>query len=116
MSEEQNLPTPEEDYQNQKIVEQEAIKDAFKVLIEHFDTVQLFVTRHEPVTESGTLEYIQGAGNYYARFGQVQMWLEKQRAEGTSESLNNMFDMITIFDEDDDSDEEIDEDDDEPEE
>lgn len=46
---------------------------------EYFDTVQIFVTRHEPAVENGTLEYNGGVGNHYARLGHVQAWLEDQK-------------------------------------
>lgn len=102
--------TSDEFYKSQKLIEQDAIRKAFEILGEHFDTVQLFLTRHEPVIESGTLEYTQGIGNYYARFGQVQMWIEKQKAESTSESFNNFLDNLPILEE---IDEDLDEDDEE---
>jgi hypothetical protein len=46
---------------------------------EYFDTVQVFVTRHEPATENGTVEYNGGVGNHYARLGHIQSWLEDQK-------------------------------------
>ena len=46
-------------------------------LMEHFDSVQIFVTRHEgDITMSGAT----GHGNFYARYGQVQEWLCRQDA------------------------------------
>ena len=48
-------------------------------LCEHFDTVQIFVTRHDG-------EYCmvanRGNGNWYARYGQIHEWLiqEDERA------------------------------------
>ena len=48
---------------------------AVESLGEHFDTVQIFVTRHEPTTEDGTIAFRSGAGNWYARYGQIREWL-----------------------------------------
>lgn len=51
---------------------------------EHFDTVQIFVTRHMPAELDGTITVNRGAGNWCARYGQVREWLiyeeEKIRA------------------------------------
>lgn len=45
---------------------------------EHFDSVQIIVTVNEPTTESGTLIYQAGTGNWFARFGSVREWLINQ--------------------------------------
>jgi len=43
-------------------------------LLEHFDTVQIFVTRHDG--QKDDTEAIRvGGGNFYARCGQVRRWL-----------------------------------------
>ncbi len=47
-------------------------------LSEHFDTVQIFVTRHEIGTDNGTVGACRSAGNWYARLGQVREWLIQQ--------------------------------------
>jgi hypothetical protein len=58
------------------------------VLSEHFDSVQVFATRHEP-TDGGTINVNFGAGNWFARKGQVGEWLikadERSREEARSE-------------------------------
>lgn len=46
-------------------------------LMEHFDTVQVFVTRHEHERE-GTVNANLGEGNWFARYGQVCEWATKQ--------------------------------------
>jgi hypothetical protein len=43
-------------------------------LMEHFDTVQVFVSKHNPV-ENRTEFLSKGAGNNYARYGQVKQWV-----------------------------------------
>ncbi len=53
------------------------VKRACQVLIEHFDAVQIFATRHVG-GETGTLGIHRGEGNWYARFGQVKDWCIKQ--------------------------------------
>jgi hypothetical protein len=45
-------------------------------LAEHFDTVQVFVTRHD--SRTGTINVQRGSGNWFARSGQVREWLIKQ--------------------------------------
>lgn len=50
------------------------VEDAVAALGDHFDTVQVFVTRHEAGMVDGTVTISKGAGNWFARFGQVVSW------------------------------------------
>ena len=46
-------------------------------LAEHFESVQVFCTR--PADDGkGTVNVQYGAGNWFARYGQVASWLTKQ--------------------------------------
>lgn len=58
--------------------ELERIKRVVAELGEHYDTVQVFATRHEAGTLDGTINVQFGAGNWFARYGQVARWLAKQ--------------------------------------
>jgi hypothetical protein len=49
------------------------VSDAVQALMMHFDAVQVFVTRHD--AQHGTLGFCNGAGNFYARVGLVQQWI-----------------------------------------
>lgn len=53
------------------------LKLAAEALGEHFDTVQIFVTRHEPEVEDGTINAAWSVGNWFTRYGQVREWLIK---------------------------------------
>lgn len=44
---------------------------------EHFDTVQVFVTRYEGDQDGVTTNIAKGTGNWFARHGQVQNWANK---------------------------------------
>lgn len=46
-----------------------------QALMEHFDTVQIFVTRHMPSELDATRMLSMGAGNWFARSGQVREWV-----------------------------------------
>ena len=46
-------------------------------LAEHFDTVQVFVTKH---TCDGTNLGTRGEGNWFARFGQIKAWIKEEEA------------------------------------
>jgi hypothetical protein len=48
-------------------------------LAEHFDTVQIFVTRNadNETEEEGTVNIQLGRGNWFARYGQVHQWIVK---------------------------------------
>ena len=52
------------------------LKQHAAAMAEHFDTVQIFATRHEQ--NAGTVHCAWGSGNFYARAGQVAAWLAKQ--------------------------------------
>lgn len=57
----------------------ERIEKVAQVLGEHFDTVQIFATRHEPgAKDAGTYRFSAGCGNWYARYGQVREWMLMQ--------------------------------------
>jgi hypothetical protein len=49
-------------------------------LSEHFETVQIFVTRNQ---DDGTVNAQFGTGNWYSRYGQIKLWLlrEERRTE-----------------------------------
>lgn len=53
------------------------VKKAAEALGEHFETVQIFVTKHEPEIEDGTVNIAWSTGNFFARYGQVREWLIK---------------------------------------
>jgi hypothetical protein len=63
----------------------ERCQRACEALSEHFDTVHIFATRHEPGQEGGTVNLSWGNGNWFARYGQISNWLnasnETTRAE-----------------------------------
>lgn len=46
-------------------------------MLEHFDSVRVFVTKHNG-GESETQSYETGGGNFYAQLGQVTEWLSIQ--------------------------------------
>lgn len=55
-------------------------------LIEHCDTVQIFITKHAG-DEQNTLSYEHGRGNFYARFGYVHEWLSIQDQYQRNEAI-----------------------------
>jgi len=67
------METPEKD------VDIERINEALRVLGEHFDTVHIFATRVED--DGKTFRFQKGAGNWFARFGQVKCWVILSEAE-----------------------------------
>lgn len=64
------------------------INRAMNDLGEHFDTVQIFCTRHEPAIQGGTVSANAGTGHWFARFGQIQLWVEEQKAIARARALN----------------------------
>lgn len=62
------------------------VKKAAEHLAEHFDSVQVFVTRQE---EGSTFHVAMGAGNYFARVGQVREWISMERAKAVNDLSKN---------------------------
>ncbi len=58
--------------------EMDLLKQHANQLAEHFDTVQIFVTRHAAGELDGTVNANWGAGNWCARYGQIRNWMIKQ--------------------------------------
>lgn len=54
-------------------------------LMEHFDTVQIFCTQYDSVSGKTTV-LNTGAGNFFARLGQVNEWKAFQE-EGAREDM-----------------------------
>ena len=54
------------------------VKAAVDAISEHFDTVQIFVNRHESSLLDGTMNINYGVGNWFSRYGQVREWCIKQ--------------------------------------
>lgn len=48
-------------------------------LAEHFDSVMIFCTRHQP-EDGGTVNCRYGSGDWFARYGHVSMWLKTEEA------------------------------------
>lgn len=59
-------------------------------LMEHFDTVQILCTRYDSKDKS-TTQVSRGAGNWYARTGQMQEFLLKADTE-TQETIARQMD------------------------
>ena len=53
----------------------ELLQKAIDTLGEHFDSVQIFATRHDT---DGTKSIQKGCGNWFARYGQVREWMLKE--------------------------------------
>ena len=62
-------------------------QDAADALAEHFDSVQIFCSRHEG-GDIGTISVNFGRGNWFARRGHVQDWILKE-AERTKEEVRH---------------------------
>lgn len=52
----------------------EIIRSHVARLLEHFDSVEIFVTRQDEESEA-TDAFNLGGGNLYARIGQIRQWL-----------------------------------------
>lgn len=66
------------------------LQDRVAQLMEHFDSVTIFATRHDPL--EGTRSVIAGDGSWFARAGQVREWLLKLDAKSRAEAINEILD------------------------
>jgi hypothetical protein len=66
----------------------EMVKKLAFALGEHFDAVQIMVSRHEP-DKGGTHFINYGVGNWFSRYGQAKEWLVKQDAINADEARKN---------------------------
>lgn len=69
--------------------DEQVLQQAVDLLAARFDTVQIFVSRVEPIT-SVTVSDNNGWGNWFARVGQVLMWagqVERGEFEPDDEEL-----------------------------
>lgn len=57
---------------------QKIVNDATEKLLEHFDSVRIFVTRHDGPRDQ-TAAYDHGGDNFYAQTGQIIEWVDIQR-------------------------------------
>lgn len=57
--------------------DQEIVDECRDRMLEHFDSVRIFVTRHSGES-ANTAAYETGGGNFYAQLGQVREWLAIQ--------------------------------------
>jgi hypothetical protein len=76
---------------NDKDIDLNRLKQATGALREHFDTVQIFATRCD---DSGhnTMHCFHGAGNWFARYGQVKSFIndtEKDYILGKAANTND---------------------------
>lgn len=58
----------------------ELVKDICARLSEHFDHVQVFVSKDHHDSDKGVVQCDWGKGNYLARYGQVREWVVYQDA------------------------------------
>lgn len=56
---------------------QSFMEEKVKELSKYFDSVQLFCTKHEN-NKIGTTRFTEAAGNYFTRYGQINLWVGAQ--------------------------------------
>lgn len=64
------------------------VREHVNALAEHFDSVQIFCTRHEGSMDA-TVNVHLGSGNWFARYGFVQNWLIRQDESERSSRRND---------------------------
>jgi hypothetical protein len=64
------------------------LKTHTAALSEHFDSVQIFVTRRNP-EGTGTVNARWGSGDWFARYGHVKWWLNCQNGFAEKEGASD---------------------------
>lgn len=64
------------DDQNDKKLE--LLKNQCRVLMQSFDSVQIFATKFDADGNGGTGVFSYGDGNWFARYGQIHKWLVEE--------------------------------------
>ena len=57
------------------------LKKAIHDLGEHFESVQIFVSTHQPAEVGRTVHASAGVGNWYSRYGQIREWIIRTEEE-----------------------------------
>ncbi len=55
----------------------ELLENQMKVLLVHFDTIQIFASKHDAKI-GNTATFVMGHGDWNSRYGQVRQWAIKQ--------------------------------------
>lgn len=71
----------DEQLEKENTVISEIMREKVKELSKYFDSVQIFCTRHES-DKIGTIHLTECSGNFFTRFGQIKLWLDKQSLNG----------------------------------
>jgi hypothetical protein len=74
--------------EDQSKIDMDLLRKHAALLSEHFDSVQIFVTRFED-SDIGTVNAHFGSGNWFTRFGQVHNWLIKETERSRAELRQN---------------------------
>lgn len=76
MNANEDQPAPPEMAEADRIAQESVAR-----LSEHCDAVTIFISRRREFGRDGTLRAVFGAGNWYARYGQVKQWIIAEEAE-----------------------------------
>ena len=63
------------------------VKQHCGALFEHFDSVQILCQKHDQQNSRGTVSFVWGSGNYYARYGQAKQWILIEEDEAKRSGL-----------------------------
>lgn len=71
----------DEQLEKENTVLLEIMEEKVKELSKYFDSVQIFCTKHES-EKVGTTHLTHSYGNFFARYGQIKLWLKNQSLGG----------------------------------
>ena len=71
--------------EEQNKLDMAVLQKAMDMLSEHFCTVQIFCTRHDGADDC-TSSFRKGCGNWFARYGQIREFVDKEKRDSTPTS------------------------------
>lgn len=66
------------DFSKEREEDVERLDEAVRTLMEFFDACHIFASRCESGMKDATVHVQRGGGNWFARYGQVQLWVERE--------------------------------------
>ena len=64
------------------------VADTVAKLMEHFDCVQIFASKHDGEKEESN-EFVDGSGSFLTRYGQITLWIERIKAYERKQAVKN---------------------------
>jgi len=79
----------QDEFIEQEQAGEKAMEQCLTILREHYSTIQIIATKHYPspdISEGRTTNTERGTGDWFARYGAVGHWLQRQKRHAQQEA------------------------------